>query len=74
MERRCVVSQLQPMKMLRITIQYGDIVIPMEGKPFLDASSKRVVKANGKIGEKMMGKIGSQLARAMQEIAEEAEG
>jgi hypothetical protein len=66
-------AELQPMKMLRITIQYGDIVIPEVGKPFLDASSKRVVEASGKIGDKMMGKIGSQLARAMQEIVEEAD-
>ena len=66
-------SDLQPMKLLRITIQYGDIVIPMDGKPFLDAASKRVVEASGKIGEKMMGRIGGQLARAMQEIAEEVE-
>jgi anti-anti-sigma regulatory factor len=58
------------MKMLKITIKYGDLMIPKSGVPFVDSSgNQQIVTMTGDM-DKMDGDIlGQQIFDAIGEIA-----
>lgn len=60
------------MKMLKIVIEYGDLMIPREGVPFVDSSDcVEVVTMAGELDKLDGDKLGRELFAAIERIAAE---
>ena len=60
------------MKMLKITIEYGDLMIPKSGVPFVDSSgNQQVVTMAGDLDKLDGDVLGKQIFDAIGEIAAE---
>lgn len=65
------VSLGEIMKMLRIEMKHGEMIIPMEGKPFVDANKTQIIEIAGNMDQIDGEDLGNRIAMAMAALCDD---